>query len=167
MPLPERLKILRQRPRSVENDGAALPDALQAARAVVPSGRAAPLAGPGSDGNALEDEAGEASGAAVAGNELTYSGCPDPILRALHTSGAFGGSAKDLEQATGISKTRVAKRLRELIDARLVTKVGRRYYEGEPKFVAAKAKPPDQRRREGVMPALFPDLDLRGDKNRA
>lgn len=92
---------------------------------------------------------------------------PDPILRALQTLGAAGGSAKELEQATEISKTRVAKRLRELIDARLVTKVGRRYYEGEPKLVAAKAKPRNPKRREETMPPLFPDLDLRGGKNRA
>jgi len=92
---------------------------------------------------------------------------PDPVRRALLAAGGTGASVKDLEQATSVSKHRITKRLKELLDARLATKVGHRYYEGEPSFAVAKAKRPKERDREVNMPALFSEVDLRGGKGRA
>jgi hypothetical protein len=49
---------------------------------------------------------------------------PDPVLAELNRVAAAGATARQLEQATKVSKYRVSKRLKELLDARLVTKSG-------------------------------------------
>ncbi len=53
---------------------------------------------------------------------------PDPIFAELNRLGSGGATARELEQVTKMSKHRVSKRLKELLDARLVTKSGPRYY---------------------------------------
>jgi len=53
----------------------------------------------------------------------------DAVLGALARAGSDGATARDLEQLTELTAYRVRKRLNELLDARLVSKSGHRYYD--------------------------------------
>jgi len=54
---------------------------------------------------------------------------PDPVVAAIGQAGSRGMTARDLQHATGLTAYRVRKRLDELVDARLVSKSGHRYYD--------------------------------------
>jgi predicted Rossmann fold nucleotide-binding protein DprA/Smf involved in DNA uptake len=96
-----------------------------------------------------------------------YESSPsDPVLAELNRLGATGATARDLEQATKVSKHRVSKRLKELLDASLVTKSGRRYYyqaSGTERILASAANAARKSQRADVETtrSLFPELDVR------
>lgn len=96
----------------------------------------------------------------------------DSVLAELDRVGQSGATAREIEQATGVSKHRVGKRLKELLDARLVTRTRHRYYkltvgtEGVPAHVA-KAAATRKRPDTGTTQVLFPDLDFRAQKSRS
>jgi predicted Rossmann fold nucleotide-binding protein DprA/Smf involved in DNA uptake len=106
------------------------------------------------------------------GPPAAYDPSPtDPVLTELNRVGSAGATARELEQTTRVSKHRVSKRLKELVDARLVTKSGRRYYRHIGAEVvsapAAKATARSKDPEAGTTRALFPDMDLRAQRGRS
>jgi hypothetical protein len=78
----------------------------------------------------------------------------DPMLAALLSVAAKGATAKELEKLTGESAYRVRKRLKELVDASLISKIGSRYYHGSLQVAASQrssAKRP--RRKRATAPS--------------
>jgi hypothetical protein len=93
----------------------------------------------------------------------------DPVLAELERVASAGATAREIQEATQLSKHRVAKRLKELLDARLATKRGHRYY----KPLADRASAPEptapapvQRRRAAPVATrqLFSEVDLNGQR---
>jgi predicted Rossmann fold nucleotide-binding protein DprA/Smf involved in DNA uptake len=99
-------------------------------------------------------------------------GPPDLVLTELNRVGSTGATARELEQATKVSKHRVGKRLKELLDARLVTKVRHRYYKQTLGIESAPAHTPralaqSRAREAGTTQALFPGIDVPIGKTRS
>jgi predicted Rossmann fold nucleotide-binding protein DprA/Smf involved in DNA uptake len=81
----------------------------------------------------------------------------DPVLFELTRAGSEGATARELELATSMSKHKVSKRLKELLDARLSSKTGHRYYRVD---LAAQPSPqPRARKAASSTRSLFPDWD--------
>lgn len=110
--------------------------------------------------------------ASDADDERYRTGPSDPVFAELDRAGPSGATALQLEQATRVSKHRVGKRLKELLDARLVTKKQHRYYKQtvdtgnaaeSPVKVPSQGKGSDT----GTTRTLFLDLDFQTSKTRS
>jgi hypothetical protein len=97
---------------------------------------------------------------------IAYEPSPtDPVLSELKRVGSAGTTARELERSTHVTKHRIGKRLKELLDARLATKKGHRYYPvvDDSPATEARSKHPDA----GKTRALFPEMELRTDPGRS
>lgn len=87
----------------------------------------------------------------------------DPILAVLIRLGMAGATAREVERASGETTYRVRKRLKELVDARLASKTGARFY-GASVRVEAATTPLKEARPKGAGHAsaqtLFSNFDL-------
>jgi predicted Rossmann fold nucleotide-binding protein DprA/Smf involved in DNA uptake len=92
---------------------------------------------------------------------------PDPVLAELNRVASAGATARQLQQATKVSKHRVGKRLKELLDARLVTKSGHRYYKLDVSTEAVPVRARSQSPDSGTTRALFPDMVLLQQRTRS
>lgn len=94
----------------------------------------------------------------------------DPILYELKRVASKGASSGEIERATGVSTYRVRKRLKELLDAGLVAKAGRRYVYQLPGASEVVRVHDRKHRTRSTRPepvatqALFPDVDLQSHR---
>lgn len=94
---------------------------------------------------------------------------PDLVLAELERVSTQGATAREIEQATRLSSHRVRKRLKELMDARLVVKSGRRFVKSAQDAAAASAvttkpEPHSKHTANGTMPSLFSEQDLQASR---
>jgi DNA recombination-mediator protein A len=94
----------------------------------------------------------------------------DPVLAALTRAAAAGATTREVEQSSGESPYRVKKRLNELLDARLISKLGHRYYDASVKIETAQGAKKRAGRKQAAPAAaqtLFSNFDLRADRGRS
>jgi hypothetical protein len=99
-------------------------------------------------------------------------GPADLVLTELNRVGTTGATTREIEQATRLSKHRVSKRLKELLDASLVIKVRHRYFKQptgleRPPAHAPRALVQDRARGAGTTQALFPGIEVPTRKTRS